>query len=66
MKEYYSPKRFAQLHNVSETTVRQWIRIGKIRTAIKVGNTWDIPADIPKPSHGFLACTYYIQKLSEE
>ena len=34
---------FAELYNVSDITVRQWIRRGKIRSAYKVGNEWRIP-----------------------
>ncbi len=34
---------FAKLYNVTEGAVRQWIRRGKITSAIKNGNEWSIP-----------------------
>ena len=36
-------EQFAQAYGVTATTVRQWIRRGKIRTAIKQGSEWRIP-----------------------
>lgn len=38
-----SAEEFASLHHVASPTIRVWIRRGKIRSAIKVGNTWKIP-----------------------
>lgn len=66
MDEYLTSKQFAELHDVSETTVRQWIRRGKIRSAVKIGNIWKIPADCRKPERGFVPCEYYINHLSDE
>ena len=34
---------YAQAYGVSVITVRQWIRRGKIRTAVKAGSEWRIP-----------------------
>lgn len=42
---------YAKLHGVSDTTVRQWIRRGKLRTANKYGNTWRIP-EFAEPNKG--------------
>jgi len=42
---------YASLHGVSDTTVRQWIRRGKLRNASKYGNTWRIP-EFDEPSKG--------------
>ena len=36
-------EQYAKSHEVTTTTVRQWIRRGKIRTAIKQGSEWRIP-----------------------
>ena len=36
-------EQYAQAYGVTTTTVRQWIRRGKIRTAIKLGSEWRIP-----------------------
>ena len=38
-----SVEEYAAVYNVSVTTVRQWIRRGKIRSAIKNGCEWSIP-----------------------
>ena len=47
-----SVKEFAQLHQISERTVRNWCSVGKISGAYLVGKTWSIPEDaaIPKRS----------------
>lgn len=66
MDKYYSPKQFAKAHNVTESTVRQWIRRGKLRSAVKIGNIWKIPCEAQKPSRGFTPCCYYIEELSDE
>lgn len=42
---------YAKLHGVSDTTVRQWIRRGKLRIASKYGNTWRIP-EFAEPNKG--------------
>lgn len=60
---------FAELHNVTETTVRQWIRRGKLRTAKKVGRDWIIPSIAEKPSRGFKSVSYHwtiLPKLIED
>ncbi len=36
-------EQYAKSYEVTTTTVRQWIRRGKIRTAIKQGSEWRIP-----------------------
>ena len=36
-------EQYAQSYGVTVTTVRQWIRRGKIRSAIKMGSEWRIP-----------------------
>lgn len=40
----YSVSEYAQKNNVAETTVREWIRRGKLDTAVKKGLEWFIPA----------------------
>ena len=49
---------FAELHDVGVGTVRQWIRRGKIRTAIKEGKEWRIPELTEKPTRGYKSVTY--------
>lgn len=41
---------YAELYRVEEVTVRQWIRRGKIRDAIKLGGEWRIPELSEMPS----------------
>ena len=36
-------EQYAQAYEVTTTTVRQWIRRGKIRSAVKQGSEWRIP-----------------------
>ena len=38
-----SPEEFGALHGVTGSTVRQWIRRGKLRSASKFGKEWRIP-----------------------
>ncbi|MFK2827160.1 helix-turn-helix domain-containing protein [Bacillus sp. B190/17] len=68
--DYLSVGQFAELHNVTDTTVRQWIRRGKLRTAKKVGRDWLIPSIAEKPTRGFKNVAYHWhflpQSLSEQ
>ncbi|MFB6468228.1 helix-turn-helix domain-containing protein [Cytobacillus sp. Hz8] len=57
--DYLKVGQFAELHNVTETTVRQWIRRGKLRTAKKVGRDWLMPSIAEKPSRGFRSISNY-------
>ena len=36
-------EQYAQVYGVTTTTVRQWIRRGKLRTEVKAGSEWRIP-----------------------
>ncbi len=63
--EYLSAEQYAVLHDVTVTTVRQWIRRGKLRTAKKVGGEWQIPALADTPKRGFEPVTYYWKELPE-
>ena len=38
MQKFYTPKNVASLLNVSEFTVRKWIRQGKIEDTLKFGH----------------------------
>lgn len=52
---------FAQLRGVEDVTVRQWIRRGKIRTAVKYGNEWRISAltRLFKDRGYYVDCAFY-------
>src|SRR5699024_3086834 len=64
--DYLNVKEFAKINNVADTTVRQWIRRGKIRTAKKVGRDWLIPSIAKKPKRGFTNVAYRWRYLPEE
>lgn len=64
--DYLSVVQFAELHNVTATTVRQWIRRGKLRTAKKIGRDWVIPSIAEKPTRGFKSVSYHWRFLPIE
>jgi len=49
---------YAKIYGVEQGTVRQWIRRGKIRTAMKVGNVWRIPELTEPPRRGYVYGQY--------
>ncbi len=51
---------YAVLYEVKPVTVRQWIRRGKIRTAVKTGSEWRIPelSDVPNKTRGYKDVIY--------
>ncbi|MDT3427313.1 hypothetical protein J2Z22_002864 [Paenibacillus forsythiae] len=61
--DYVNVEQFATTNNVTEITVRQWIRRGKLRTAKKVGRDWLIPLIAVKPARGFSPASYYWDRL---
>ena len=64
--EYLSVEEYAKQYAVTDTTVRQWIRRGKLRTAKKKGRDWIIPALADKPKRGFESVTYFWNLLPIE
>jgi len=52
-------EQYAQLYGVTTIAVRQWIRRGKIRTAVKAGSEWRIPelADSLSRKYGYRTYT---------
>ncbi len=46
-------EQYANTYGVTPGTVRQWIRRGKIRNAIKVGSEWRIPELTEVPGRGY-------------
>lgn len=56
--DYLTVDQFAKNHGVTNTTVRQWIRRGKLRTAKKMGRDWLIPSIAERPSRGFTSVRY--------
>ena len=53
MTEYISVAKFAELHGVSERTIRNYCAENKIDGAFMSGKTWNIPADAALPSRKF-------------
>lgn len=63
---FLSVNQYAEEYGVSLVTVRQWIRRGKLRSAIKVGNTWVIPELTDLPGRGYQSASYaYNGRLSD-
>lgn len=52
-------EQFASRSKIEAGTVRQWIRRGKLRNAIKVGGEWRIPEITDLPTRGFTPVRYY-------
>ena len=53
---------YADRYRVETVTVRQWIRRGKIRTAIKYGNEWRIPELTELPTRGRSDALYFLDE----
>ena len=49
---------YAALFSVDPATVRQWIRRGKIRSAVKAGSEWRIPELAAPPRRGYTPGCY--------
>lgn len=49
---------YGALYGVESGTVRQWIRRGKIRGAIKAGRDWRIPELCEKPMRNYMPASY--------
>ncbi len=60
--EMLSVDEFARLYGVTPITVRQWIRRGKLRTAMKVGGEWVIPELADKPGRGYEPAWYVMKE----
>ena len=64
--ELISVSQFALQHDLSERTVRNWCASGKIRGAVLVGKTWNIPADASLPRRRKLIASPLLKRLREE
>ena len=54
-----SVEEYAKLNKIEAVTVRQWIRRGKLRTAVKLGGEWRIPEITDTPARGYTSVRYY-------
>lgn len=64
--DYITVTQFAEEHNLSERTVRNWCAAGKIKGAFIAGKTWNIPIDTLLPRKGKVKETPLLRQLREE
>ena len=64
--EFITVSQYAELHNLSERTVRNWCSEGKMDGAFLSGKTWIIPADTPLPRKGKRRVSPLMKRLREE
>ncbi len=57
---------FAEQHDLSERTVRNWCASGKIAGAFLAGKTWNIPVDAQLPGKGKVKASPLLKRLREE
>lgn len=55
----FSVEEYAAATNTEAVTVRQWIRRGKLRNALKIGSEWRIPEITDPPRRGYTPVSYY-------
>ena len=51
--DYLTVEEYAEKYDVTVTAVRQWIRRGKLRSAVKAGRDWLIPELADRPKRGY-------------
>ena len=56
--EMMNVEKYASEYGVTTTTVRQWIRRGKIRSAVKMGSEWRIPELAEIRERGYQSAQY--------
>lgn len=49
---YCTAEEFAKICNVSKNTIRVWIKRGKLKRVLKIGNDWWIDVANQKPEDG--------------
>lgn len=49
---YCTAEEFAKVCNVSKNTIRVWIKRGKLKWVLKIGNDWWIDSANQKPEDG--------------
>ena len=64
--DFITVTQFAEQHNLSERTVRNWCAAGKIEGAFLTGKTWNIPVDAPLPKKGKVKETPLLKRLRDE
>ena len=64
--ELMTVTQYAEMHGLSERTVRNWCNAGKMQGAFLAGKTWNIPADSPLPRKGKMKVSPLLKRLLEE
>ena len=64
--DFTTVTQFAEQHNLSECTVRNWCAAGKIEGAFLAGKTWNIPVSAMLPKRGKVKETPLLKRLREE
>lgn len=64
--DFTTVTQFAEQHNLSERTVRNWCAAGKIEGAFLAGKTWNIPVSAMLPKRGKVKETPLLKRLREE
>lgn len=64
--DFITVTQFAEQHDISERTVRNWCAAGKIEGAFLAGKTWNIPADATLPRKGKAKASPLLKRLREE
>lgn len=64
--DYITVQEYAKLCDVTDITVRQWIRRGKLRNIKKVNGEWKVAALADKPGRGYEDVSYTWGKLPKE
>ena len=64
--ELMTVTQYAEVHGLSERTVRNWCNAGKMQGAFLAGKTWIIPADAPLPRKGKMKVSPLLKRLLEE
>lgn len=57
-------KEMASIWNVTERTVTNFCKNGKIPGAVKEGKSWKIPDDVRKPDDGRISSGKYVKKAA--
>lgn len=64
--DFTTVTQFAEQHNLSKRTVRNWCAAGKIEGAFLAGKTWNIPVNAVLPKRGKVKETPLLKRLREE
>ena len=64
--DFITVSQYAEMHNVSERTVRNWCKSGKMEGAFLTGKTWNLPYDTPLPRKVKIKACPLLKRFREE